>query len=76
MENRIKVSPGTVIKRINRRLDADERLRVNRSVRATIDLGQYYIHDVRLNIPVEVHVDLEETARELGAIRDWETVEY
>jgi hypothetical protein len=38
------------------------------------DFDDYYILDSNRNMLVQTHVDLDEKARELGILREWETV--
>lgn len=71
------ISPATVIKRINRRLarnGEDVRVRAVRGERARLDLGDYFEHNARLNVPGETHIDLEAYARDLGVMRPEEAL--
>jgi len=40
-----------------------------RSRRARFDLGDYYVEDTRNPSILDHHIDLESTARELGALK-------
>lgn len=71
------ISAGTVIKRINRRLarnGEDVRVRAVRGYWARLDLGDFYEHNARFNVPGETHIDLEDYARELGVVRPEEVL--
>ena len=60
--------------RINRRLRRDERmLKKSRGERYRIDLGDYYVVDMQMNL-VDKHVDLSALGRELGVLRAHESV--
>jgi|HubBroStandDraft_6_1064221.scaffolds.fasta_scaffold1374957_2 hypothetical protein len=69
----IPVSQRAVEQRINRALkEYDEQLRHTRSARAQFDFGDYYIVNVMKNFINEHHVDLEDKARELKVLQDYE----
>lgn len=71
----MQVSLSALMKRINRRLRAnDEMLRTTRGERARLDLGDYYVHDFRRNLALDTHVDPERLGRELGVLREHERV--
>ena len=69
------VTVSAIVKRINRKLAADyEKLRASRGARAEMDLGRFFIINVNRNFIVEKHVDVEELARRLNVLADWESV--
>lgn len=73
----VPVSESTLVRRVNRRLDRDgQRLFVNRvGCRAELQLGRYYILDTSLRIADATHCDLEDLAREVGALKAYERLE-
>jgi hypothetical protein len=71
---RSTVSIGAVIKRVNRRLQPEEMLKITRGDRQRLELGDYYIIDYRRNFIINKDVDPETVARELGVLENWETV--
>jgi hypothetical protein len=76
MDKKIPVSETALIKRLNRKLHAyDEMLHKTRGGRARQDLGEFYIVNYRTNGAVATHVDIEELAREHGALQPWEALE-
>ncbi len=73
---RVPVSERSLIARINRRLQPDNRqLHKSRSARALFDLGGYYVRDWYLNVIVEDHVDIEQLGQELGVLHPWERLD-
>lgn len=50
-------------------------LKKSRSQRARLDLGDWYILDNHRNFITDHHVGLEDYARELGVLADYEIVE-
>jgi hypothetical protein len=71
----IVVSERALILRINRKLHADDRvLRTTRGARAVKEWGRHHVRDWRLNIVVDDHVDVADLGRELGVLREWETL--
>jgi len=71
----IPVTRRAVIARINRAIhDDDLVLRTARSARAKLDVGDYFIVNSRLNAIAGKDVDLEAYAREVGALKAYETV--
>jgi hypothetical protein len=67
--HQVPVSPGALVRRINRALaDQGERLKTTRGDRWRGDLGDYYVVDLNLNAIVGQHVDLEEFGRELKVL--------
>ncbi|MCC6807838.1 MAG: hypothetical protein IT381_10460 [Deltaproteobacteria bacterium] len=75
---RVFVTERALIQRLNRRLAQvgwhGMSLKKTRSARAFMDLGEFYIVDHENNFVVDRHVDIEEEARELGVLRDWEAL--
>jgi hypothetical protein len=75
---KVKVSERAVIGRINRKLAPDNRqLRTSRSQRMILDVGQWYVIDTRFNgiIQPYKHMHLEDIARDVGALKDWEVLD-
>jgi hypothetical protein len=73
VKQQVAVSRRALIQRINRKLrDSDRMLKATRGERARVDVGDYYVIDVRVNGIVEKDVDLEETARDLGVLTAYE----
>jgi len=72
----VTVTKRAIMQRINRALAKQgELLRANRSSSYQHDLGHYYVIDLRLNAVVGKDVDLTELGKELGVLKDWESVE-
>ena len=74
--DKVKVSRRAVEARINRKLLAEgEILRKTRAdSRAWFDLGEYYSIDVSRGFICRRDCDLEQLAREVGALKSWEVV--
>lgn len=73
--NRLVVSERAVIQRINRKLRPDlQMLRKARGVRAVYDVGQFCVVDLRRNLVLHTHVDVEDLAHELEVLKPWEEV--
>lgn len=71
----VPVTTRALIQRINRVLaKRDEQLRATRGARARLDLGDFYVHELRRNLALETRVDPEEFGRELGVLKPWERV--
>jgi hypothetical protein len=69
---KIPVSERALIQRINRRIkDADHVLKCSRP-RARSFVGDFYVLDVVRNAIVLQHLDLENYAREVGALEPYE----
>jgi hypothetical protein len=65
----MKVTKGTVIQRLNRRLRRDDmRVRTTRGWRAHHDLGRHYIVNPQRNWIVATNIDLEAYGREYGVL--------
>ena len=72
---RVPVTMRALVQRINRRLRKEEEmLRKARGTRWWRDLGEWYIVNFNRNTIVAGHVDPKELGRELGVLRNWETV--
>lgn len=69
------VSPLKLVRRVNKKLAPQRRLRTcRRGTRWWSELGDFHLVNVPYNVIIERHVDLEELARKLGVLKDWETV--
>jgi hypothetical protein len=74
-QKQVPVTSRAAIQRINRVLAKKQRvLKVTRGQRAILDLGHYYVLDQRRNLALETNVSIESMARELGVLKDYETV--
>jgi hypothetical protein len=76
---KVPVSERAVIARINRALARqDMKLKTARSQRMQIDVGDWYVINTRLNGVVQPykHMPLEDIARDVGVLKDWETVVF
>jgi hypothetical protein len=76
-QNTVPVSKRALIQRINRQLVSEERqLKAARGARAKQDLGDYYVLNTRSNSVMYQYkdVDLEKLGREVGALREFETL--
>jgi len=72
---KLGVTTRAVIQRINRKLKPDlEGLKVSRSERMRLDVGQFYIVNYRMNVIRQHDVEPEALGRELGVLKDWEKV--
>ena len=70
---RVTVSTRALVQRINRKLAQEgEQLKATRGGQAQIDLGDYYLLDLRLNAVVGKNIDPERLGRELGVLAKWE----
>ena len=73
---KIPVSARAAEQRINRVLaKVGESLRRSRSANMFSTLGAYCIVDVQKKCITEHHIDLEDKANEVGAMREWEHLE-
>ena len=75
-----RVSADAVIKRINRKLEAESpgdflRIKKTRGVRAQQDLGEFYLLNGNRNFIVDHHMDLDELARQYKVLRSFEQVQ-
>jgi hypothetical protein len=75
MRPQTQISVSALVRRINRELTKrDERLKKSRGMRALIDLGEYWIHDIGRNFVAGKDIDPERLGRELEVLRPWEKV--
>jgi len=73
--SKVPVSMRGLIGRINRKLAPDfQKLCKTREGRAQAELGDFYIVEYRRNFVADTRVDPEDLGRELGVLRDYETV--
>jgi hypothetical protein len=71
------VTERAIIQRINRALaPRDMVLKTARSTRMRLDVGYWYVVNTRINGIVQPykHMHLEDIARDVGVLKDWETV--
>jgi hypothetical protein len=72
----VRVSSRATLARINRRLSSEaECLRQSRGTRARADFGEVFYLDLRRNVIVGHHVDVEAFARELGVLQPYERLD-
>lgn len=67
--HKMPVSLKAVMARINRKLAADDE-----QLRAVRGSGNYFIVNTKINSVTRYNVDLEKLARELGVLKEWETL--
>lgn len=75
-----KISAEAVIKRINRRLEADNpgefvRIKKTRGSRAQQHLGEFYLVNGNRNFVLDHHLDLNEVAKQYKVLASTEQVE-
>jgi len=76
MVPKLKVSRAALFARIKRKLGhEEERLYASRSERARLDVGDFYVLDLRRNLITASFVDPVELARELGVLKPFEDAE-
>jgi hypothetical protein len=71
------ITQRALIARINRRLAKDDMiLKAARGERMRQAVGDYYVVNVRINGVLQRYKDCDpvEVARELGVLKEWETV--
>jgi hypothetical protein len=69
----IPITRRALVARLNRKLKADDQMiKFPRSERVKLDLGDAYVWDWRRNLALETFVDVEDMARELGVLHEWE----
>ena len=74
-QTKVPVSLRAVIQRVQRKLEAKgEMLKGARDGAAMADLGKFYTIDVKRNCIVHRDIDIEQFAREVGALKAWEVV--
>lgn len=70
---KVPVTERALIQRINRRIHDDDLIvKKSRSARMVQDCGEYYVLDWRLNGVILTEIDLEDYAREVGALQPFE----
>jgi hypothetical protein len=70
------VSRRALIQRLNRKLEKDGMtVKKTSGKRAKIDLGEYFVLDLKRNSAVELHVDLEKLGHKHGVLAEWERME-
>lgn len=75
MRKLVPVTLRALLARINRKLKPEMKsLKTARGDRMRQDVGDFYIIDVRRNFVMASHVDPEEYGRDLGVLREYETV--
>lgn len=73
MTNKVTVSEGALVKRINNRLaKGNEALKKTRPTQSKNELGDWYIVDTSTNHIVAQHCELEELGRETEALKPYE----
>jgi hypothetical protein len=73
--NKNQAKMWALIARINRKLNPDfEALRKARGLQMRLDVGDYYILDLRSNAIARHNVDPESMGREPGVLKDFEVV--
>jgi len=73
---KVPVSERALVQRVNRVLaKQDERLKTYRGGRSIVQLGRYYIVNVKGNWLVSGNVDLEDLGREVECLEAWEYLE-
>jgi hypothetical protein len=68
------VTERTLIKRINHKLEGNQKLRKDRSEGMNYYIG-YYIVDEEKKMILSMNYELEELGRELGCLKEWEELE-
>ena len=72
-QTHVPVTSRAIIQRINRVLAKDlQVLKATRGERAQLDFGDHYVLDQSRGFVVDTHVDIEEMARGLGVLKDYE----
>lgn len=70
------VSRRAVLQRVNRKLAKDGlTLKVSTGGQAQIEVGQYFVLDVKRGAVIERHIKLEQFAKKSGVLADWERME-
>jgi hypothetical protein len=75
-EIKAPVSQRALIQRLNRKLEK-EGLTVKKTSgkRAKVDLGEFFLLDLKRNSAVKLHVDLQKLGHEHGVLAEWERME-
>lgn len=73
---KVPITMRALLQRINRKLSAEghEQVKTTRGDRWRSELGDYYVVDLNRNMITAKHVKPVEWGRELGVLREWETV--
>ena len=71
---KVPITMRALVQRINRALPRSKRLKIARDDKREL-LGNYYIVDANFGAVVQMHVDVEALARELGCLERWEKVD-
>lgn len=73
---KVSVSPPAVLARVNRKLAAEGSIlkRCRRDSRSHDQFGDYYMVNFNSNDIFKMQCELEEEARELGVLGDWEVL--
>ena len=72
----IPVAIRAVMQRVNRRLATEgKRLKtVRKGQRYRAEIGPYFVVSLKTGRLIEIRIDLEGFARQLGALSDWEKI--
>lgn len=71
-KGQVPVTQRALVQRVNRLLAKEDRVIKAARGGAAVDLGDFYMVDTEINGIIEKHVDIEETARKLGALKPYE----
>lgn len=66
------VSKRALLQRVNRNLKPGRQVKATRGAQALKQLGEFYLIDPKRGVIVRHRLDLEEFAREIGALALWE----
>ncbi len=79
---KVPVSERALFQRINRNLNRNDRKLCTargfwdgRVWQEDTNLGRYYVVDIRRNLVVDAHVNLEQFGRDLEVLAPWEAME-
>jgi hypothetical protein len=70
----VELTNSALFQRTKRCLAKDRRALKRARPAARVDLGSFYVVDLRTNRVAQTHVDLMALARELGLVQPWEGV--
>ena len=74
-QSKVAISERALLQRVNRKLrGSGEQIRTARSPRVELDLGRYFVVNVRGSFLANHHIDLEALARDLEALKPWEAL--
>jgi len=72
----VPITRRALITRVNRKLaENDEQLMVTRGDTPKIAIGDFWVRDNHKNCVIGKHIDLEEFARKIGVLADYEKLE-